>query len=166
MLDQVPQAVTQFDTTRPHFPDGRIDYTDATSAPVITCFVMYEGKLLLLRRSTNPDHVDNYHGLWNCMSGYLDEVVPLRTIVEQELAEELAVVRDQVASMVTVSPLEMTDASLGKIWLIHPVLVILKSISGVKLNNEHSEFVWIDPEDLPNYKTVPGVPEHFKLVFN
>lgn len=64
----------------PHFPDGRIDYSHASKAPVVIIFVKHKGKILLLKRSSK---VRAYKGKWQVVAGYLDEVKPLREKTER-----------------------------------------------------------------------------------
>jgi hypothetical protein len=64
--DDLKLLLDEFSKILPKFPDGRINYTTSQRCPVITCFVMYEGKILLLKRS---DKVGTYKGFWNSVSG-------------------------------------------------------------------------------------------------
>ncbi|MGI0100422.1 MAG: hypothetical protein ACREBH_01735 [Candidatus Micrarchaeaceae archaeon] len=41
------------------FPDGRIDYTDSPSAPIISCFAFFSDTMLLVKRSGNVAHYKN-----------------------------------------------------------------------------------------------------------
>ena len=45
------EIVKELSKTLPRFPDGRIDYSNSDVAPVVTIFVEYGNKILLLRRS-------------------------------------------------------------------------------------------------------------------
>ena len=47
----VKKILQPFVETLPRFPDGRIDYSHANKAPVITVFVFSNDHMLLLKRS-------------------------------------------------------------------------------------------------------------------
>ena len=78
--------IEKFSKKLPHFPDGRINYRSSKTAPVINVVLKCKDKILLLKRSGK---VNAYKGKWNTLGGYLDEVVPLRKKVEEELREDL-----------------------------------------------------------------------------
>ncbi len=45
------KILQEFSEKLPKFPDGRIDYSGSDKAPVLTCFVKFGDKILLLKRS-------------------------------------------------------------------------------------------------------------------
>ena len=65
---EILKLIKEFAEKLPKFPDGRIDYHNSDTAPVVDVFVKYQGKILILKRS---NEVSNYQGKWNCISGYL-----------------------------------------------------------------------------------------------
>jgi len=67
------KLLKEFSKKLPKFEDGRINYSCSDEAPVITIFVRYKDKILLLKRS---DKVAAYKGKWNTIAGYLDEIRP------------------------------------------------------------------------------------------
>ena len=156
----IPKKIVEFSKTKKKFPDGRIDFTDERECTVITVFVTYKGKLLLMKRSNK---VSTYRGKWMTVAGYYDEPVPIRQKVEEELREELGV--RKYKSMEAFKPYKHVDKQIGKTWIIHSVLVELKSRPKIKLDWEHTELKWIDPKDLKKYDTVPSLMKTFKRVF-
>jgi ADP-ribose pyrophosphatase YjhB (NUDIX family) len=72
----------------PSFPDGRINYKDSDLAPVLTVFISFGAKILLLKRSKK---VNTYQGKWNTVAGYIDQIRPLKEKVLEELREELSI---------------------------------------------------------------------------
>lgn len=101
----------------PRFPDGRIDYTDSEEAPVLTCFVEYDEKILLLKRS---DKVGTYRGMWNSVSGYIDDTIPLQKKILQELREELGLDENVIEDIRIRQPYRSVDEGIGKTWIIVP----------------------------------------------
>ena len=152
--EQIPEAIKRFASELPKFPDGRIDYTNATTAAVISIFVLWQGKVLLVKRS---DKVLSYKGKWNNIGGYLDEVKPLRDQAYQELREELGVLPTMVKSLYFFPPRTVTDTSIGKTWISHPTLAELRDLPEIQLDWEHTEYAWVKPEEMKNFDLVTGI---------
>ncbi len=156
----VHQILKEF-TRLPRFPDGRIDYSASDRAPVVTCFVRFQGKILLLKRS---DRVHTYQGKWNTVAGYLDEPKTIRQKALKEVEEELGIQRHDISRVITGPSYEFFDSGAQKSWLVHPVLVELKKRPEIKLDWEHTESKWISPVELASYDTVPKLEESLKRV--
>ena len=147
-------VIQEFLEKLPKFPDGRIDYSNSNKAPVLTCFVKYKEKILLLKRS---DKVRAYQGLWNTVAGYLDEVKPIDIKAYEELNEELGISADNILKTKLGNPYEFYDKNIQKTWIIFSVLVELKNKPTIKLDWEHTEYKWIRPEQLNKYDIVPNL---------
>ncbi len=145
----------------PRFPDGRIDYSNSDKAPVLTCFVRFEEKILLLKRS---DRVHSYQGKWHTVAGYIDEPKPIRQKALEELEEELSIPSKNVSRFIAGEPYEFFDEGAKKSWIVHPVLVELKKKPEVTLDWEHTEFKWISPDAVKGYDTVPKLDESLRRV--
>jgi len=163
MEEEILKLLRELAEKLPRFPDGRIDYSNSDVAPVITIFIRYGDKILLLRRS---DKVGTYKGKWNTVAGYLDEVKPIREKVLEELLEEVRIREDEVSSINFGESYEFVDQLISRTWIVYPVLVDLKERPEIKLNWEHEEYKWIDPKELKNYDTVPKLEESLKRVLN
>lgn len=148
------KILQEFSEKLPKFYDGRIDYSTSNKAPVLTCFVKFGDKILLLKRS---DKVRVYKGLWNSVAGYLDEFRPLEEKAHAELHEELGITADLIKETKLGKAYELTDDKAQKVWVIFPVLVELTKEPEIKLDWEHTDFKWIDPADLMNYEIVPDL---------
>lgn len=147
----------------PKFPDGRIDYSGSNIAPVITVFVKYKDKILLLERSNK---VRTYQGKWCAVAGYLDEVKPIGQKALEEIQEELGakIDKDDVLSVKLGASYEFEDSKEQKFWIVHPVLIELRRKPKIKLDWEHINYQWIRPEELKNFETVPKLDESLKRV--
>lgn len=155
MNQEYETIIQSFSDKLPHFTDGRIDYTDVKEAPVINCFIKHNDQILILRRS---EKVSNYNGKWNSVAGFLDSPErSLEDIVRQELKEELNIDVENIADIKFGENYTLPDKSIGKTWIIFPVLVEIKDRSKIKLDWEHKEFCWILPSELKNYDIVPGL---------
>lgn len=147
-------VLREFSEKLPKFSDGRIDYSSSNKAPVLTCFVKYKDKILLLKRS---DKVRVYQGLWNSVAGYLDEFRPLEEKALEELREELGITADIIKQTKLGLPYELIDDKAKKIWIIFPVLVELNKEPVIKLDWEHTDYKWIDSADLKSFDIVPDL---------
>ena len=121
----------------PKLSDGRIDYSNSDKAAVLTCFMEFQGKLLLLKRSQK---VRTYRGQWNTVAGYLDEIKPVRQKALQELSQELGIGEEDILHMKLGSPFEFFDESLQKDWIVCPVLAELQRKPKISLDWEHTEY--------------------------
>jgi isopentenyldiphosphate isomerase len=138
----------------PKFPDGRIDYSHSNKAAVLTCFVKYKDKILLLKRSAQ---VRTYQGLWNSVAGYLDELCPVKQKALKEIHEELGIETNDVKSVKLGKPFEFTDKAINKTWIIFPVLVELNKKPKIVLDWEQTEYNWIEPTEIKKYNVVPNL---------
>ncbi len=159
-IAKVTKILEELDKALPKFPDGRIDYSGSNVAPVITVFIKYKDKILLLRRS---DRVSTYKRKWNTVAGYLDEIRPIKEKILEELREEIGVGKDVVSLINIGNPFKFEDEKIGKKWIVVPVLVELRKPE-IKLNWEHTEYRWIDPKEIKNFETVPNLDLSLKRV--
>lgn len=136
------------------FSDGRINYSVSDKAPVLTCFVKYQDKILLLKRSNK---VRAYQGLWNTVAGYLDEMKPIKNKVYEELGEEPGISKENILKTKLGDPYEFYDRDIQKTWIIFPALVELKNRPAIKLDWEHTDYKWIKPERINEYNIVPNL---------
>ncbi len=145
----------------PRFEDGRINYSGAKKAPVLVVFVEYNNKILLLKRS---EKVYAYRGLWASVAGFIDEEKSLSEKVCEELREELTIPKNDIQEFIWGEPYEYMDKALGKTWIRVPVKVLLKKLPQIKLDFEHTEYIWVKPKDISFYKLIPGLIESLEKV--
>jgi len=150
--EEVHRILRSFQQTLPTFPDGRIDFCTADTAPVLTIFVCYKQSMLLLKRSAK---VSTYKQKWNTVAGYLDELKPLKEKILEELREETGIGNNDIASYHLGEPYTFTDELAKKTWIVHPVLVILNHKPTITLDWEHTEYRWIKPSELAKFDHVP-----------
>ena len=157
----INKLLKEFSGKLPRFPDGRIDYTNSDRAPVLSCFVEYDGLILLLKRS---DKVLAYHGKWNSVAGFIDKPMPLYDLALIELKEELGIYKKIIKGFKTGKPYNLQDKSIGKTWIVHPMLAELTSMPKIKLDWEHTDYKWIDPKDIKKYDIIPKLDKALKSV--
>jgi 8-oxo-dGTP pyrophosphatase MutT (NUDIX family) len=129
---------------------------------VVTVFLMYKGKLLLLKRSAK---VRTMNGVWAGISGYLEDVNPLVQAFK-EIREECGLTEGQVNLLKIAEPLEVRDELFSNIiWIVYPFL-FESSTKSIRLDWEHDEYDWINPINLGNYKTVPKLDEALRRLLH
>jgi 8-oxo-dGTP pyrophosphatase MutT (NUDIX family) len=145
--------IRQLAAKLPSFPDGRIDYTKSDVAPVVNCIVYYDGRVLLLQRSSK---VGDYQGAWSGVDGYVDRTTPISQIVLTELREELSINEDDIARIAVADSYESYDDEVKKTWIVFAVLVELNQKAKIILDWEHSRCKWIEPNELQNFDFLPN----------
>jgi len=151
----IREIIKEHEARLPKFSDGRIDYSNAESAPVLMAFVMYGEEILIIKRSAK---VRAYQGKWNGVGGYLDEVdKSVEKKAQEEIREELGISDDHIKRIRVCGHYKYFDPEIKKTWYINSVLVELKDKPEVKLDWEHTEYKWIRPEDIKNYDIVPNL---------
>ncbi|MBO8159136.1 NUDIX pyrophosphatase [Thermosyntropha sp.] len=128
---------------------------------VVTCFLEYEGKILLLKRSSQ---VSSYQYKWAGISGYIEpENTPLKQ-AEIELYEETGLKNEEVELIKEGDPIPVIDEKMQRKWIVHPFHFRLLKLKKLKLDWEHTEFRWMLPEQMLKLSTVPGLYEAWERV--
>jgi isopentenyldiphosphate isomerase len=124
----------------------------------IACAVINpQGKILLLKRSPakslSPDK-------WFVVGAY-----PMRENddFEKKLHEELVEETGQDGNVLNRGEIKTEQA--GKSLIIKTFLAD-RINSEVVLNNEHTEYKWVDVSDVPNFDSVPGTYELIRSLLN
>lgn len=138
----------------------RIDYRKRKIAPVITAFVKYKNKILLLKRSNK---VGTYRGRWNVVAGFLDDKKRVREKAMEEISEEVGLRKNDVEFVRAGIPFKVKDKKINKIWVVHPILFESKT-NKIKLDWEHTNYRWIFPNQLKRYKITPRLDESLRRV--
>lgn len=134
----------------PKFIDGRIDFTGVRKAPVLNVVVAYKDEILIVKRS---DNVSAYQGLWNGISGFIDEPKSIEEFASQELGEELSV-NPADATIVVCEPYEVDDKGINRVWVVYPVLAEFKEKPKITLDWEHTDYKWIKRSELSDFEYV------------
>jgi len=141
--------------------EGQIDFTNARFCPVINCVIEHEGKILLVKRNKN---MRLYPGLWNGVSGFLDDKKTIEEKVQEELEEELSVDSKQIQK-IQIGPVLVQEApDYEKTWLVFPVHVLV-STDKYKLDQEATEAKWLTLSEVRAKKLLPGFPDVLDTIF-
>ncbi|HID97188.1 MAG TPA: NUDIX pyrophosphatase [Thermodesulfobacteriaceae bacterium] len=120
---------------------------------VVTSFLRHEGKILLVKRSSR---VGSFQGYWSGISGYLEGPVPLLQVL-REIREETGLSGESVRLISTGKPLEIPDPDHGVCWVVHPFLLEVDNPEDICLDWENTEFRWVEPGKINDFKTVPAL---------
>ena len=136
--------------------------TSLTVKNVVTAFVSYHERILLLRRS---DKVGSYRGRWAGISGYVERnEVPLDRAL-QEVSEEASLKNNELSLVKIGRPLPALDEDIHTLFVVHPFLFSTKQ-TRIKLDWEHDAFRWIRRQDLRRFETVPKLKEALDRVLD
>jgi len=128
---------------------------------VVTCFLEYDNKILLLRRS---ERVGVYRGRWAGVSGYIEEGnTPYEQALE-EIREETGLGGEDIQLVREGELLEVIDEEIGRKWIVHPFRFRVIRPEKIKIDWEHTEMKWTDPEEIEQYETVPKLAETWERV--
>jgi len=128
---------------------------------VVTCFLEFKNKVLLLRRS---EQVGSYQGRWAGVSGYIETTADEQALVE--IKEEASLSGEDIKLINKGKPLEVKDEKLGVKWVVHPYLFHIRDRDKIRIDWEHKEVRWIDPEDIDSFETVPMLRETLTQVLS
>jgi isopentenyldiphosphate isomerase len=158
----IEKILHEFQETLPKFPDGRIDYSNSEKALVLTCFIRYESKILLLKRS---DKVSTYQKMWNSVAGYIDEIVTVEKKVLEELQEEIGITENIIEDIKIGEPYEIHGEKIKRTWITVPCLAELRQKPEIKIDWEHTDYKWIDPKKMTEYDIVPNLDKAYEKYF-
>jgi 8-oxo-dGTP diphosphatase len=150
--------VTQFmPLTEPNNDNNENNIKKATiKNNVVTAFIEYHGKILLLRRSQK---VKSMKGKWAAVSGYIErQQEPLRQAFK-EAYEETGLTNKNIKVLNEGKPLEAIDNPANSVtWVVHP-FYFRTNTNDIILDWEHDQYKWIKPAEIENYDTVPRLKE-------
>lgn len=123
-----------------------------TGATAVT-FSSKKDKFLIVKRSESKK---SHPGMWEFPGGKVNPEEKPREAVIRELREETKL-HGQVIRTGEKGAVRYQEGS----YMIHPFLIMVDS-GKVRLSKEHSEYEWIDIEDIEKYNTVPGIEEELR----
>ncbi|MHC1721050.1 MAG: NUDIX domain-containing protein [Clostridiaceae bacterium] len=128
---------------------------------VVTCFVENDGEVLIVKRGLK---VGTYQQKWSGISGYIEVGITPMEQAWQELREEAGLDYSSVTFKKEGEVLVVTDEKLDRKWFVHPFRFALADRDKIVLDWENLKHIWIDPEKIPEYETVPGLFDAWEKV--
>ena len=96
-------------------------------------------------------------GLWAGVSGIIEKDEEPLSRAKIEIYEEIGISEDRIRLIKTAREMSVSSPQYeNHEWIIFPFLFEAKDPK-IKLNWENSEYVWINVEELSDYKTVPSL---------
>ena len=128
---------------------------------VVTVFLEHDRKILLLRRSQKASTMK---GLWAGISGYVENNDAL-TQALKEIEEETGLSNKKLNLLHVGQPLEVVEFdNPDTVWVVHPYL-FHSNTSLIRIDWEHDEVRWINPDEIQSYETVPKLKETLESVY-
>ncbi len=157
MVDRVPLDIfSNGDRISIDGTSGELSISNVTEKKVATVYLVHDGKLLLLKRSESST---SYPGQYSGISGYIEEGETPEETARREMIEECGIYEASLKHLGR----EIYVRSDGILYEITPMIMETKS-NEVKLNEENSNYVWVDSEKLQTYATVPKFKQTFELL--
>jgi 8-oxo-dGTP diphosphatase len=130
---------------------------------IVTAFIEYQGKLLLLRRSQK---VKTMKGKWAGVSGYIETPEGPLTQAIKEIQEETGLTSEKIKVLNEGKPMDSPDNMRPDniTWVVHP-FYFHASTNIINLDWEHDQYEWINPKEIENYDTVPRLKEALESVY-
>ena len=132
-----------------------------SSTNIVTSFIKDDDKILILKRSGK---VKSMKCLWAGVSGIIEkhDATPLDR-AKTEIFEETGINENEIELLKSVEQIKIESAQYrDHVWNIFPFLFKAKNPK-IKLNWENSDYDWIKPNQIKNYKTVPELD---KILFS
>jgi len=132
-----------------------------SSTNIVTSFIKDDDKILILKRSNK---VKSMKCLWAGVSGIIEkhDATPLDR-AKTEILEETGINENEIELLKSVEQIKIESAQYrDHVWNIFPFLFKANNPK-IKLNWENSDYDWIKPNQIKNYKTVPELD---KILFS
>lgn len=133
---------------------------DPTTQHVVTCFLRYNDRFLILKRS---DKVKTHQGKWAGVSGYIEPGETDEQTAEKEIQEETGLTLADVELVRKGEPIHVQDGT--RVWVVHPFLYEAKT-NNITIDWEHTEFRWIAPSELEDYDFVVFLDHALRAVLD
>ncbi|MBU7016425.1 MAG: NUDIX domain-containing protein [Theionarchaea archaeon] len=125
---------------------------------VVTAVLKKDKKILIVKRG---HLVNTFIGKWSCISGRV-EGSPLESVL-REIKEETGIPEGKVTLLKEGNPVIARGENLE--FEIYPFLFEVKD-ENIQLNWENTEYKWINPGKITQYRTVPKLKEVIEAVLD
>ncbi len=121
---------------------------------VVTSFLNYNNKILILKRS---EKIRTMKGLWSGISGIIENNETPISRAKIEIFEEVGISEEHITLIKSTKEFTIESPQYkNQEWIIFPFF-FKKDTNDIKLNWENSDFRWIDADQLKEFNTVPNL---------
>ena len=152
--DQLPRWLEKAAKEYGVFDDGRINYKEADTAPIILCVVACEKEFLLLKRGYGLADAEGY---WSVVTGFIDAVKPIKQQIIQEIHEETGLSVEE-SVITTGKSYTLENSQEKRQYIIFPSIVRLTSKPHIRLDHEHTDQTWITKSELASFHILDDLP--------
>ena len=137
-----------------------MDDSDPPTQHVVTCFLMYNDRILILKRS---ELVRTHKQKWAGVSGYIEAGETAELTAYKEILEETGLSDSEIELIRKGEPIHVQDGA--HVWVVHPFL-FKTDTDEITIDWEHTEYRWIPPEELKNFNFVVFLDHALEAVLN
>lgn len=120
---------------------------------IVTAFLQYHEKILLLKRSNTVKTMKN---LWAGISGIIEGDEDPLDRAKTEIFEEVGISEEKITLLNSAKKMTINSPQYDHTWIVFPFL-FKTQVSKICLNWENSKYVWINKDEINHYKTVPSL---------
>ncbi len=118
---------------------------------VVTAVIKKGDEILIVKRGHK---VNTFKGKWSCISGRMEKT-PMQSVLK-EIEEETGIPADEVKLIREGTPIIAEGEGIE--FKVYPFLFEVNA-EDIRLNWENTEYRWIRPEEVTNYRTVPKLKD-------
>lgn len=131
-----------------------INYTNADIAPIVMCTVSTKDQILIVKRAHN---LADANGYWSTVNGFIDEIKDVKEIAQNEILEELGL-KIRLQDIKVARSYTLKNSEEKRQHIVFPCLIQLNTKPKITLNEENTEFKWIDPAQIDSYHILSDLP--------
>lgn len=131
-----------------------VNYTHADTAPIVMGTLVYGDELLLVKRGYGLADAEGY---WSTVNGFIDEVKPVKEIMQQEVKEELQL-DVSLDDILVAKSYTLENPKEKRKYIVFPCLITLMKKPEIVLDREHTDYVWTTREHLKDYEMLDDLP--------
>lgn len=159
MVDSIPIDIfLNDDKVKINGRTGDVDISDVVIKDTVTVYLFNGNKFLLLKRSKE---VSSYQEKYSAVSGHIEEGETPWEAGKREIFEETGISDVEFIAEGEAFPVRWKNV----IFMVHPIVARTNSIYA-KLNWENSSYLWIYPNDIDLYDTVPKLKDPLLKILN
>jgi 8-oxo-dGTP diphosphatase len=136
---------------------SNMDKIELTHAIAVKVQIWREEKLLIIKRAPDDDY---YPGFWDVPGGSLHKGETVEQGLRRETREEAGL------SLSRIRPLTSWSHGQDQMFEIGLSYLATSETEAVTLSDEHTDFVWMTPDKVSDYKFPPNLAKEINWVIS